>query len=172
MSPLSLPERRSHRLRVLDTPQDAEQTKETKETWIRERARLFLKERYPLSDIGVELRRRVQESMNDERLLGDLADELPTVERPRPELYRDLEFGEYKPSDIFGNQLANVRLPRVVVMDALLRRRADKETMPFRTFKIAAVLVKKVALLDSPRTSAKELDFREEHGLSDAHGAR
>ncbi len=179
MSPLSLPERRSHRLRVLDTPQDAEQTKETKETWIRERARLFLKERYPLSDIGVELRRRVQESMNDERLLGDLADELPTVERPRPELYRDLEFGEYKPSDIFGNQLANVQVTKGCSHGCTFcAAGADRkvETMPFPALlKIAAQMrsyEEKVApLLDNWTAHArqKELDFLEkEHGLSDA----
>ncbi len=74
-------------------------------------AKAFLHQRYPLTKEGLELKDRVSLAMKTRDLdaLRKLRDELPTIENPRSELFRELICGEEDCEDILGSRLTTIQ---------------------------------------------------------------
>jgi hypothetical protein len=77
-------------------------------------AKAFLKQRYPLTEEGLTLRREVEKTLasGDRARIEMLRDRLPTVEKPHLELFRDLEIPKEREEELFGRDLANVQVTK------------------------------------------------------------
>lgn len=79
-------------------------------------ARAFMRQSYPLSPLGEQLRAAVGEVLergDRERDLAQIARLLPTVEHPRPELFADLNLSEEAKDRIFyTSDLANIQITK------------------------------------------------------------
>ena len=80
-------------------------------------ARAFLANRYPLSEKGEELRARVEKAVEqakagDQKTLEVLRPELPTVENPRLELFKDFELTRTEAFSAFGPDLRVIQLSK------------------------------------------------------------
>ena len=66
----------------------------------------FLKIKYPLSELGEKLKQRILSGENIED------GELPTVENPKPELFKDFDLTEEEKTELFGENLANIQVSK------------------------------------------------------------
>ncbi|MEK7463690.1 MAG: hypothetical protein AAB610_01015 [Patescibacteria group bacterium] len=65
----------------------------------------FLKIPYPLSEEGEAFRKEVETGTAR-------TEDIPTVENPRPELFKGLELSEEKLAEIFGEELSNIQVTK------------------------------------------------------------
>ncbi|MBU0660547.1 hypothetical protein KKG22_00015 [Patescibacteria group bacterium] len=77
-------------------------------------ARAFTRQRYPLTEQGLELQRQVQEAIdnNDIARIEELQDQLPTVENPHLELYEDFELDDEQLQLYLKEHLANIQITK------------------------------------------------------------
>ena len=72
-------------------------------------ASAFLRQRYPLSDLGKELWLKVKSSLDSGVVPVDYIDILPTVENPREELFADFNITPEQESKVFGWGLSTIQ---------------------------------------------------------------
>ena len=72
-------------------------------------ASAFLRQRYPLSEKGKELRERVSYEIQHGSLSSGLVEQLPTVENPRLELFADFDLTPKQEKAIFGWDLSCIQ---------------------------------------------------------------
>lgn len=121
--------------RVAEPPETTHGTKESRLT-PEMHIQKFFKEKYPLSEQGLALRKEIEavQATHDTARLAELASQLPTVENPRLELFKDLEIAPEQEQEIFGWQLANVQITkgcRHRCTFCAANAGARVETMPF-----------------------------------------
>lgn len=73
-------------------------------------ANAFLRQRFPLSEEGKDLRAQIIEMKKRGDLSSFLVKEFPTVENPRPELFRELVLPKEKWLDVFGANLVSMQV--------------------------------------------------------------
>lgn len=80
-------------------------------------AKAFLANRYPLSEEGEKLREQIKKAIEqaksgDPKPLEELGHELPTVEKPRLELFKNFELKKEDELTVFGPQLEVVQVTK------------------------------------------------------------